>query len=410
VLQICFGGTRRRALALTSSQAFRELSVKEQTSGSTVATRRAFIKQTAAIGVAAAAAAALAEAGANTPAVPKNAMKNHKVPQTDLVVSRIAYGCDKLGWKPGPDAATYTSSLLRSFNEPLSADELTRAERAIRVAYENGVTFFDLADFYGGGKSEAAFGQVLERSPGLRDGIVIQTKCGNRLEQGFDLSHAHIVRAVAGSLQRLSTDHLDILLLHVPDALVEPEEVASAFEELQRSGKVRYFGLSNHTIGQIELLKKYVRQPLVTNQIQIGLANSGALAGFPFNDARYTGLPTIVDYCRLNEILVQAYAPLKGADDILSAPSLIDPPADAPTELKNAAQVLANMAKQKGTTPSALALAWLLHHPAGIVPITGATRPEHIIENCAADRIELNRQEWYTLFRAGAAIQRRKLA
>jgi predicted oxidoreductase len=383
--------------------------VQEPTSKSTVATRREFLKQTGAIGLAAAATAALAQVTTATPVIPKSWMKNYRVPHTDLVVSRIAYGCDKLGWKPGPDAASYTSSLLRSFNEPLSADELTRAERVIHVAYENGITFFDLADFYGGGKSEAAFGQVLERSPGLRDRLVIQSKCGNRLEQGFDLSHEHIIRAVVGSLQRLRTEHLDILLLHVPDALVEPEEVASAFDELHQSGKVRYFGVSNHTIGQIDLLRKYAHQPLVTAQIQIGLAHSAAIAGFPFNDTRYTGLPTLVDYCRLNEIQVQAYAPLKGDDDVLSAPSLIDPPADAPAELRNAAQMLANMAKQKGTTPSALALAWLLHHPAGIVPIIGATRPEHIIENCAADRIELNRQEWYSLFRAGAAIQRRKL-
>lgn len=359
-------------------------------------TRRDFLRQTAALGLAAAVA---------PPTLARTVTKTYRMPQTDLVVSRIAYGCDKLGWKTELNAASYASSLMRSFNEPLSAQELSDAERVVHTAYDNGITLFDLADFYGGGKSESAFGAVLKKSPGMRERIIVQTKCGNRLAQGFDLSGEHLVRSVEGSLKRLGTDRLDVLLLHVPDALAEPGEVARAFDELHRTGKVRYFGVSNQTIGQLELLRKFVRQPIVCCQVQIGLAQSAAIIGFPFNDARYTGLPTIVDYCRLHDIQVQAYAPLKGSD-VLSAPNLLDPPADASAELKNAAQVLKAMAAKKNTTPSAVAIAWLLRHPAGIVPIIGATRPEHITENCAADGVELTRVEWYSLLQAGAAIQR----
>jgi predicted oxidoreductase len=227
----------------------------------------------------------------------------------------------------------------------------------------------------------------------------------------MDFSRQHIVSSAEGSLRRLRTEFLDILLLHIPDALVEPEEVAQAFDELQGSGKVRYFGVSNHTAGQIELLKKYVRQPLVANQVHLGLAHSYLIAdGIEANRDEstritrgYAGAAGTIDYCRLHDIQVQAYAPLRGGS-IVEPPHLLNPPADAPLEVKQAAQVLRDLADKKETTTSAVALAWLLRHPASIVPIIGASSPEHVIENCAANRVTLSREEWYNLWVSAAGI------
>ena len=363
-----------------------------------MSTRREFLMETAAFGAVMTASLQSAEAtSGNIPAAPEVPMKTYKIPHTDLLVSRIAYGNAMLG------------------SDQHSPDFIQKTVRILNIAYDNGITFFDLADHYGAGKSEAALGEMLKQSPGLRRKLVIQTKCGMIVPDGWtpgdplpsdsigaDLSHAHIVSAAEGSLMRLGTDHLDILLLHQPDALVEPEEVAQAFDELHRSGKVRYFGVSNHSVGQIELLKKSIRQPLVANQIQLGLAHCAPI-GAPFQ----TGFGGIVDYCRLHQMQVQAFSPLKG-DDIFGSPSLLNVVADAPPAVKQAAQTLADLAKKRGSTPSAIALAWLLRHPAGIVPIIGATRPEHVIDNCTADRISLTRQEWYTLFYSAAAIQSQK--
>ena len=221
----------------------------------------------------------------------------------------------------------------------------------------------------------------------------------------MDLSREHIVSAVEGSLKRLGTDRLDILLLHAVDALVQPQEVADAFENLHRSGKVRYFGVSNYHASQIALLKRSVRQPLVVNQIQISLARPAALTeGMEFTlsvskprqrgaeDLKLPGGGTM-DYCRLNDIQVQAWSPLRG---------VVNPPADAGPKLVATTQLLAELAKKKSTTPAVVALAWLLRHPAAIVPIIGGGNPEHIVENCAADRLVLSRDEWYDLFAAAA--------
>lgn len=182
---------------------------------------------------------------------------------------------------------------------------------------------------YTRGKSEAAFGEVVRQSPALRQKIVIQSKCGIRLEDvprpgdpgRYDFSYGHIVRSVEDSLRRLQTDYLDILLLHRPDPLVEPDEVARAFDELQRIGKVRYFGVSNHTASQIELLKGSVSQPPVVNQVELNLLHThliedGILANQEEN--RYTGAAGTLDYCRLHGILIQAWAPMAGG-------KLVDP-------------------------------------------------------------------------------------
>jgi predicted oxidoreductase len=343
--------------------------------GGAMSTRRAFLAQTVASGLLSTGAAPLAYPLATSAADQVGAsFKTCRIPHTDLVVSRVAYGCANIvDW----DA------------KPLSAEATAQAIRRIRTAHDQGITFFDLADIYGFWKAESAFGAALKQSPGLRDRLVIQSKCGSSQHDAplcNDSSYKHIIESIEGSLRRLGTDHLDLLLLHQPDALIEPAEVAAAFDDLKRSGKVRYFGVSNYSATQIDLLKKNVAQPLVANQVPLGLGYPNLIVD------SFTGAGGTLDHCRLHDIQIQAYAPLRT--------ELINPPADAAPPLREAAQVLSELARQKGSTPAAVALAWVMRHPAGIVPIIGATNPAHIIEDCAADRVTLNREEWYALFSA----------
>jgi predicted oxidoreductase len=360
-----------------------------------MSTRREFLTQAAVASFIArpgasradAAEAKAAAAGPAPIARPAGAMQTYTVPHTDLVVSRLAYGNAMIG---------------SDSNNP---DFIAETARVVQAAHEQGITFFDTADVYGQGKSEQALGQVMKGTPGLRRRLVIQSKCGIREGGVIDSSRAHITSAVEGSLQRLGTDYLDILLLHSPDSLIEPAEVARAFDELHRAGKVRHFGVSNYSPYQIELLRKHVRQPLVANQIQLGLAHwytpAGASKGAMTHGAE--GVVTL-DYCRVQEIQVQAYSPLKGAN-VGKPPNLLNPPTDASPEVRKAVEALQTVASSHETSPAAVMLAWLLHHPAGIVPIIGATKVEHVIDNCAADRIELSRAEWYSLLRAAAPLE-----
>lgn len=278
----------------------------------------------------------------------------------------------------------------------------------INAACEQGITLFDLADMYGHGQSELALGQVLRQTPGLRDRIVIQSKAGDRFSDGnvVDNSRRHLIGAVEDTLARLGTDRLDLFLLHWPDSLVEPDEVAAAFDALSDAGKVRYFGVSNHNPYQIELLRKSVRQPLVINQIRLGLAHWYA-APEPFKAALthgYEGAATL-DYCRIHDIQVQAYSPLKSGPLSARTSPLLRPPAEASPALQQANEMLTAIARHHGVTPEAIMLAWLLRHPARIVPIIGTTKAEHLTENCAADGVELTRQEWYELLQAAAQIR-----
>ena len=371
-------------------------------------TRRDFLMQTALTGAVAVADLRVAQsANSNGATSPKTGMSPCKIPHTNLKVSRIAYGSgDLVGWT----------------KEPLSDDDTAKAKRLIGTALDSGITIFDLADLYGFGKVEEVFGRILRQSPSLRDNIVIQSKCGQLFPDGWrdgdpirvDSSGEHIVKSVTGILGRLGTDHLDILLLHAPDALAPPEEIAQAFDALHRSGKVRYFGVSNFVAPQISLLQHYVRQPLVVNQIPISLSNSFAIAdGLNFTlkisrtqeetkegrgagiAAGSTGAGTL-DYCRLHNIQVQAYSPLPR--------ELLRPPANPTPAVKHAIEVLQTIAQSQGAAPSAVALAWLLRHPAGILPIIGATNPDHIIENCTATAVTLSHDEWYDLFAAASGI------
>ncbi|TFG94780.1 MAG: aldo/keto reductase, partial [Calditrichales bacterium] len=202
--------------------------------------------------------------------------------------------------------------------------------------------------------------------------------------------------SVDGSLQRLQTDYLDILLLHRPDPLVEPEEVARAFDELQRNGKVRYFGISNHTAGQIALLKKYLNQPLIANQVELNLLHNHLINDGVSTNIQGGPAPAVagtLDYCRANDIMIQAWAPVANG-------RLIDPPADAAEKVLNTVKIITALAEEKSTSKEAIVLAWLLRHPAGIQPIIGTVNPQRIIASSQADQVMLSREEWYSLFTA----------
>ena len=314
-------------------------------------------------------------------------MQHYTIPHTDLEVSRIAYGCMNLG---------------RWNRYPLTEDEQRDAVDVLRTAYEAGINLFDHADIYAYGKSEEAFAAIWDEIP--RENVVLQSKCGIILAgdprfEGpgrYDFSYEHIVRSVDGILRRLQTDYLDILLLHRPDPLVEPEEVARAFDELQQSGRVRAFGVSNHSAAQMELFQAYVDQPLVVNQLELNLFHNHLIddgvmvnvAGGPV--VRSEGL---LDYCRRNDVLVQAWSPVAGGD-------LFNPRGDAEPRLKAAAELIARLAAEKDATPEAIALAWLLRHPAGIQPVIGTTRPARVRASVQADGLHLSRTEWYDLFTA----------
>lgn len=279
-----------------------------------------------------------------------------------------------------------------------------KSDAEVRALYaaarEAGITFFDHADIYGAGAfhgCEARFGDALRLSPSERAEIVLQSKAGIVKQGYFDFSYEHLVRQVDGSLAALRTDHLDLLLLHRPDALVEPAEVARAFDELAASGKVRHFGVSNHTPGQIELLLKDVRQPLVANQLQLSLVHAPMVAqGLAMNMARSDQSISrdsgVLDYCRLHDITVQAWSPFQAG---LSAGVFLGN--ERYPELN---AVIDRLAARHGVTPEGIAVAWITRHPANIQVVLGTTNPQRIAAAAAGADVVLTRPEWYELFRA----------
>lgn len=268
-----------------------------------------------------------------------------------------------------------------------------------------GIDFFDHADIYGGSMHhcESRFAEALQLTSSERDEIVLQTKCGIVPSQGmFDFSYEHIVAQVEGSLAALRTDRLDVLLLHRPDALVEPEEVARAFDDLESTGKVRAFGVSNHTPRQIDLLRTAVRQPLVANQLQLSITHApiiaqpvaANMAGHDQSLVRDGG--GIVEYCRINGITIQAWSPFQ---DGFSHGVFLGNPAYA--ELN---AVIDRLAAVHDVTPIAIATAWITRHPAGMQVVLGTTTPERVRDAAAGADVALTRPEWYELFRAGGHL------
>lgn len=281
----------------------------------------------------------------------------------------------------------------------LSDDEIRELFDAAREA---GINFFDHADVYGGDHGcERRFGEAVTLSSTDREEIVLQSKVGIR-DGYFDFSAEHILESVDESLRALKTDYMDVLLLHRPDTLVEPEEVAEAFDQLTDAGKVRTFGVSNQTPGQMELLKRYVRQPLVFNQVQLSITHSPLLAaGIAVNMAgldqsidRDNG---VLDYCRLNDITLQAWSPFqKGFFDGVFVGDRKNYP-----ELNDQLDALA---KKYDVTPTGIAVAWITRHPADIQVVLGTTKPHRVRESAAGSDIPLTRQEWYGLFTAAGHV------
>jgi predicted oxidoreductase len=299
-------------------------------------------------------------------------MKNIKLPNNEMNASEISLGCMRI------------SSLT---NQEIST--------LIHTAMDEGINFFDHADVYGGGKSEEKFSEALGMNSSLREKMILQTKVGIR-KDSFDFSKEHILDAVDGSLKRLRTDHLDVLLLHRPDALVEPEEVAEAFTILETSGKVKNFGVSNQNPMQIDLLRKFVKQKILFNQLQLSITNTGMIdAGINVNMQINHSVDrdgSILDYCRLNDITIQPWSPFQYG--FFEGAFLDNPKFPELNKTINA------IAGDKGVTNTAIAIAWLLRHPAHMQPIIGTTNPQRVKDSCQASGVTLTRQEWYQIYLA----------
>lgn len=271
----------------------------------------------------------------------------------------------------------------------------------VRTAREAGIDYIDHADVYGNDLHgcERRFAEAMQLTPSQRAELTIQTKAGI-VPDGpyFDFSYTHIIESVEGSLRALGTDYIDVLLLHRPDALVEPDEVARAFDELEASGKVGAFGVSNHTPRQIELLKASVRQPLVANQLQLSITHAPIVAhGVAMNmqgedQSTMVDGGGILDYCRLNDITIQAWSPFQAG---FFTGVFLDSP-----EYPELNAVLNDLANKYDVPPIAIAVAWITRHPANMQVVLGTTTPHRVASAAQGSDIELTRAEWYGLFRA----------
>lgn len=269
-----------------------------------------------------------------------------------------------------------------------------RAREFIEKALELGLNFFDHADIYGGGECEELFSRAVGMNPKIREKMIIQSKCGIVPGIMYDFSYEHIISSVEKILKRLCTEYLDVLILHRPDALVEPEEVAKAFDELYKSGKVRFFGVSNHRPSQIELLKKYINQPIIVNQLQFSITNSNMISsGLEVNmntNGSFDHDGSVLDYCRLNDITIQTWSPFQyGFFEGCFIGS------EKYSELN---QRLSELAEKYNTTSTAIAAAWILRHPAKMQLVSGTMNQHRLEEIASGVEIVLTRDEWYSLY------------
>ena len=306
-------------------------------------------------------------------------MKTLELPQTDLTASDVIVG-------------------LMRIND-MSDEDIRSLYTASRDA---GVTMFDHAAVYGGWHGcEERFGAAVTLSSSERAAIQLQTKVGIRpTDHGayFDFSYDHIMESVEESLTALRTDYIDVLLLHRPDALVEPEEVAKAFDELHTAGKVHHFGVSNHTPGQVELLKKFVTRPLAFNQVQLSITHANVITqGLAANmgglDQSIDRDNDILNYSRLHDITPQAWSPFqKGFFD-----GVFLGDREQYAELND---VLEELASAHGVTPTGIAVAWITRHPAHFQVVLGTTNPQRVRDSAAGSDVELSREEWYRVLTA----------
>lgn len=266
----------------------------------------------------------------------------------------------------------------------------------VQTAIENGANFFDHADIYGRGECEKIFAKAVGMCPSVREKILLQSKCGIVPGKMFDFSKEHILNSVDGILQRLNTEYLDVLLLHRPDALVEPEEVAEAFSVLKQAGKVRHFGVSNQNPMQMQLLEKYMRMPIVANQLQLSITNATMItSGINVNMENASAVNRdggVLDFCRLNDITIQPWSPFQyGFFEGVFIGSDKYPELNAK---------LTEIAQKYNVSETTIVMAWLLRHPAKFMPITGTMNKQRLLDCIRASEITLSREEWYEIYKS----------
>ncbi|HFZ6680961.1 TPA: aldo/keto reductase family oxidoreductase [Streptococcus agalactiae] len=296
--------------------------------------------------------------------------------QTGIQATRIALGCMRMSDLKGK-----------------------QAEEVVVTALDLGINFFDHADIYGGGLSELRFRDAIKHLNVNRDKMIIQSKCGIR-EGYFDFSKEYILSSVDGILERLGTEYLDFLILHRPDVLVEPEEVAEAFTKLRAEGKVKHFGVSNQNRFQMELLQSYLDEPLAVNQLQLSPAHTPMFdAGLNVNMLNKASIEHddgIVDYCRLKRVTIQAWSPFQ-ID--LSRGLFVNHP-----DYKELNETIAKLAKNYNVSSEAIVIAWILRHPAKMQAIVGSMNPSRLKAIDKANDIALTRKEWYDIYRSAGNI------
>lgn len=299
-------------------------------------------------------------------------MKMMKLGKSNLEVPQIGLGCMRI-------TGLGSKAEVRSL---------------IDAAMDQGMNFFDHADIYAGGEAEAVFGEAAADIP--RDKMIIQTKCAIHPGTSYDFSKEHILKSVEGSLKRLNTDYVDVLLLHRPDTLMEPEEVAEAFETLERQGKVRHFGVSNQNSMQMELLNHYCGGRIVANQLQLSIAHCDIIdSGLNVNVHNEAGANrdgSVLEYCRLKNITIQAWSPFQyGMFEGVFLGSEKFPQLN---------KLIGELAEKYQVTENAIAVAWILRHPARIQTIVGSTNQKRVTDICRAVDVKLTREEWYALYMA----------
>lgn len=273
--------------------------------------------------------------------------------------------------------------------------EETKIPAYLAKALDLGVNYFDHADIYGDGACEALFGEAWHTLGVARDKLTIQSKCGIVPGKMYDFSCEHILSAVEGSLKRLKTDHLDVLLLHRPDALMEPEEVARAFDKLEADGKVRYFGVSNFKPSQIALLQTAVKQPLQANQLQLSLPFAGMIASGMEVNRVTDGAPDrdgdVLNSCRLNRMTIQAWSPYRGKDGAFLGDN---------RHHRALNSALRQLSGKYGVSETTLAAAWILRHPAKMQVLAGTMNQTRLSDIVKATEVDLSREDWYALYQA----------
>ena len=312
-------------------------------------------------------------------------MKRQRFGSTNEEVSSMVQGCLRIA--------------PRDWSGDPNSDSVKSVFEGLDTALECGIDVFDHADIYGAGRCEELFGHWLAAHRNLREKIFIQTKCGVR-PGVYDFSGRHIQSSVEASLKRLQIEQIDCILLHRPDVLMQVEEVGNAFDQLHAAGKVRYFGVSNHHAGLLELLRAGLSQPIVANQVELSLIHTGILDAGPDWNARDTQMPPdpTFSYCHQHHITIQAWSPVVGG--LLTGRAC---PADNPRaeQVAVAWPVIQELAKEKEVSVEAVVIGWLLHHPAQIQPIFGTVNPDRIRASCQATDVSFSREQWYRLYVAG---------